>query len=320
MSYFWKAYMFFFAVPFPMILYYSINYNSEIRGDGTNPWLALTYLLISLVLWTIVLYKLYQRWIALTLQTKSNIESLLRDGVLKDGEIVDVKTLKPVAKDVETLEVSVRFENFSGTKVLQTIPINDSKPQQNRYEAGKRIKLRIDKTLKSSPVFIPDGVQVELRKSQMFLSIIGWLLALGLVIAYYIFSYQLESRGTGWRFLIFWHPLLLCPLILLLSFLGLDALLGQLSGLPKDVLRLIFYGKQATARILSAKQTGTYINEQPQVRFELDFKDERGRTHRVSLKKIVSLLEVSITQQQTVDIFYLEEDPQTIAFSKDLND
>lgn len=320
MSYFWKIYIFFFAVPFPMILYYSISYQSEIRDDGANPWLALSYLLISLVLWTIVLYKLYQRWIAFTLRAKSNIESLLRNGAVKDAEIIAVKLLKPIAKDVESLEVSVQFVNFSGTAVVQTIFINDSKPQLGRYEVNKTIKLRIDKSLKSNPVLIPDGVEVTFRTSQLFFSVIGWLLALAAVIAYYIFSYQLESRGVGWRFMSFWHPLLLCPLILLFSFFGLGTLMGQLSGLPKDPLRLIFYGKRATARILSAKQTGTYINEQPQVRFELDFNDEKGQTHKVSFKKIVSLLEVGITQQQAIDIFYLEEDPQTIAFASDLND
>ncbi|MEH6308917.1 hypothetical protein RYH73_24915 [Olivibacter sp. CPCC 100613] len=302
-----------------MILYYSINYGSEMRGDGTNPWLALSYLLISLILWGIVLYKLYQRWVAFTLRAKSNIESLLRDGTVRNAEIVDVKTLKPIATGVESLEISVQLENFSGTKIIQTIPINDSNPQLNRYGLGKNIALRIDKTLKSIPFMIPDGVQVSLQTKQLIFQLVAWLLALTAVAAYYIFSYNYESNGMGWRFLIFWHPLLLCPLILLFSYFGLGALMGKLSGLPKDALKLKFYGKQATARILSAKQTGTYINEQPQVRFELDYNDERGRTHKVSLKKIVSLLELGITQEKSIAIFYLEDDPQHVAFASDLD-
>jgi len=89
-------------------------------------------------------------------------------------------------------------------------------------------------------------------------------------------------------------------------------------GSPQNAVRLKFYGKKTLARLLSAKQTGTYINEQPQVKFELAYDDEKGRTHQVSFKKVISLLEVGITQQEQIAIFYLEDDPQRIALVSDL--
>lgn len=310
--------MLFFAVPFPMILYYSINYNSGIISNGTDPWLAMLYLLISVGLWLMVLYQLYRLFIAETLKAKAKVEFLLKKGVHVDAEIVDVKVLKPLAETVESLDLTVQFNNFSGTLVRYQTQVNDSQPHLHRYETGKTIKLRVDKSLNSEPVLIPDGTTVNLDGKRLVFRMIIWAIIVLAVVGYYIFSYHLEHNDKGWRFLIFWHPLLLCPLILLFYQFGLGKLLGKLMGGPQNVVRLKFYGKKALARLLSAKQTGTYINEQPQVKFELTYDDEKGRTHQVSFKKVISLLDVGITQQKQLEVFYLEDDPQCIALSSDL--
>lgn len=65
-------------------------------------------------------------------------------------------------------------------------------------------------------------------------------------------------------------------------------------------------------------QTGTYINEHPQVRFELEYEDLHGITHRTSYKKIVDLLEMEITRAKVLPIFYLADQPQHVAFASDL--
>jgi hypothetical protein len=89
------------------------------------------------------------------------------------------------------------------------------------------------------------------------LSVLGWLLLVGIVIGYYMFSYRYESQGTGWRFLTLFHPLFLCPLALL----GMRWLTFGGSGRDflsiNDALRLKYEGYRAEARLLSATQTGT---------------------------------------------------------------
>ncbi|MGV3761017.1 hypothetical protein [Parapedobacter sp.] len=152
------------------------------------------------------------------------------------------------------------------------------------------------------------------------MAFLGWLLLVGAVAGYYVFSYRYEHRGTGWRFLTYYHPLVICPITLW----GTRWLFsGGLSGLfsdQSDLLRLKYCGYRAEARLLGATQTGTYINEQPQVRFELEYEDANGTTHRASFKKIVSLLAMDIVRSETIPIFYLADQPQTVAFAADLGD
>lgn len=140
----------------------------------------------------------------------------------------------------------------------------------------------------------------------------------GVVASYFVLSYHYEHQGTGWRFLTFFHPLLICPICLL----GLPWLLRDgmkkyfISG--RSFVALKYRGYQTQARLLEVKQTGTYINEQPQVRFELEYEDLHGITHRTSYKKIVDLMEMEITRAKVLPIFYLADQPKHVAFASDL--
>ena len=73
------------------------------------------------------------------------------------------------------------------------------------------------------------------------------------------------------------------------------------------------------AKLVKASQTGTYINEQPMIRFDVEYTDNRHHVHRGSLKKVIGLLELDITKQEQIEIFYLPENPSQIAFASDLN-
>jgi len=311
---FWKLYMLFFAIPFPMIIYYPLSGMTS----STKPWWAMMLLILSLVLWSVVLIKLYKQWVAYPIKAKSTIESLLREGSIKNAEILSVRKVKSHKEEMNELELRTRMLNFSGTPILVDLHISDSQPYQRRYEVGKSLRLRIDKDLKGHPYLVPEGSQITLETGRLMWCIAAWLFVVALIIGYYIFSYQLENKGTGWRFLTFWHPLIICPLSVLFLFFGILGFIGKFNGLPKDTLRVKFHGKNAVATIIRAEQTGTYINEQPQVRFELEYLDAKGQAHQVSLKKIVNLLDVGITREKTIPIFYLEDDPQQVAFASDL--
>ena len=76
LSIFWMLYMLFFAIPFPMLLYYNIKSDNMPNLMDSNPWYSLTLLAISILLWTVLLIGYYQKWVIRTFSIKRNIEKL----------------------------------------------------------------------------------------------------------------------------------------------------------------------------------------------------------------------------------------------------
>lgn len=316
--YFWMLYMLFFAVPFPMIIYYASTYGKE--SPDTAPWLALTWLALSAALWGLVLGRLARRWIVQPFVVKKNFARLAKAGVRKEGRILESKVLRTNSSGAEARKITFSLTNFTGTTITEEMELTDTQPALRRYEKGKTITLLVDDTLRSIPVICLEDMKVGVKVSRMLWLGISWCIVTAAVIYYYQFSYVLENEGTGWRFLRFYHPLVLCPLILLAEIFFFTKLLRFIGGKPSDLLRTKYYGIRTDAEIVSANQTGTYINEQPQIRFELRFKDSRGRTYTATLKKVISLLDLGITKQPLIPIFYQKDHPEKIAFASDLED
>ncbi|HCA05941.1 hypothetical protein [Chryseobacterium sp.] len=316
---FWMLYMLFFAVPFPMILYYNIKDAEPPLLNETNPWLAVGLLGLSVLLWSIVLLSWFYKWIVLNFVAKRNMVHLAKHGVRRKAEILEaVKVSKPGSK-YDTYELVLSFKNLVNTDIKHKAVVNDSKPQQHRFEKGKTVDLLIDKEVKKMPYFIFAGSEASINILTVFLITMGWLTIATLVAWYYIYSYQTESNGMGWRFIIYWHPLLICPAILLfyklIFFYFINRIFNGKQGEPELIK---FKGIRTTARLISADQTGTYINEQPMILFKLEYVDEQNQTHRAEIKKIVNLLDLNNVKKETADIFYLKEDPSRIAFAEDL--
>lgn len=315
-KYFWIIYILFFAIPFPLFIYYMTVYG--IVEVDTNPWLALIYLVISVILWIILLQGWFRKWVLMPFIMQKNIRHLLTDGARKEARITHSQELISAGNNLVTKEIICTLQNFVGTTITEKLVVNDSQPALRRYETGKTVQLRIDPTLKAIPPITPDGVQVSIKTGGILLLGIVWLVVVAAVIGYYRYAYILENSGMGWRFLRFYHPLLLIPLILLLTRFGLMKLFKFIGGSPAALLRFKYYGIRTDAQIVSASQTGTYINEQPQLRFELRYQDATGISHTASLKKIIPLLELDIAKQATIPIFYLKEKPEQIAFASDV--
>lgn len=315
-KYFWLIYILFFAIPFPLFIYYMTVYG--LVEVDTNPWLAMIYLGLSVVLWAVLLLGWFRRWVVLPFIVQKNIRRLLTDGVSKDARIIKSQQLISSGNGLDTKEITCTLRNFVGTDITEKLVVNDSQPVLRRYEEGKTIQLRIDPTLKAVPPITPDGVKVNIKNGRILLLVFVWLLVATAVTGYYWYAYTLENSGLGWRFLRFYHPLILIPLILLLSRWGLMKLLTFIGGSPEALLRFKYYGLRTDARIVSASQTGTYINEQPELRFELQFHDTAGISHTASLKKIIPLLELDVAKQATIPIFYLKDKPEQIAFASDV--
>lgn len=316
MGLFWKLYMLFFAIPFPMILYYSISGSQQ--PAHTGPLLVKFYLALSVVLWAITLFLLFKSWILGVFEMHNTIKKLTTQGILIPATVTDsVSTGPSKSKDAEPLEVTLAFANLAGEMVSERMEINDSRPYEHRYEIGKTVNLRLDPDLKP-PCLMPEDTRVYLKKNVLVLRVLGLLLLLAVITGYYIFSYNCEGQGRSWDFMVFWHPLVLCPLIMFFPNLFTLLLLRKFFGPGKDDLRLKFYGKKTLAKLRNAKETGLRINDQPQVLFEMEYSDDLGKKYQVKLKKIVSLLNLGIAREKEIEIFYLPEDPHTIAFARDL--
>lgn len=316
---FWMLYALFFAIPFPMLLYYGIKSENPLNIGASDPWLSLGIVVLSVIFWIIVLVDYYRKWVVSIFLSKRNIERLKKNGVYREAQILESINLSTPNVGYNTYELILELENLVGSEITQKADVNDVRPNEHRFETGKKVGLLIDKEIKNIPYFIFEGSEADINKGIVLLINLGWMLLSALVIGYYIYSYQTESEDMGWRFISFGHPLLICPAVLLFyrflfSFLG-----GKLRGVPGNAALIKFKGIKTTAKLLASNLTGTFINAEPMVNFELEFIDHQNYTHRASIKKIVGLLELDSTRDKTVDIFYLKEDPQSIAFASDLN-
>src|SRR5690606_39256030 len=126
--------------------------------------------------------------------------------------------------------------------------------------------------------------------------------------------YTMFSNGNGWRFISLWHPWVMTPFLGLLLF-NVTGIFGRFfGGKQEHEENLLLYGKKTTAIVQRADQTGTYINEQPQIKYILQYADDKGKQHVVTLKKIVLLTDLHRVNTGTQDILYLPDDPKKITF------
>lgn len=317
---FWMLYMLFFAIPFPMLMYYNIKSDDPPSLTDTNPWLSLGILVLSVILWIIILIGYFSKWVLSNFIAKRNIEYVKKNGIPRKAEIIEaVKVSKENAK-YNSYELRLLFKNLVDTEIIQKTGVNDSKPQQRRFEVGKKVHILIDKDMKKSPYFIFAGTEATINILVIFFISLGWLTLAVVITGYYIYSYQTESVGMGWRFIAFWHPLVLCPAILLLYRVGLPRIFRLFAGSKGEAELIKFKGIKTFAKLLSASQTGVYINAQPMILFKLEFLDHWNQTRRAELKRIVNLMDLDTLKQETVEIFYLKENPDRIAFAADLEE
>ena len=97
-------------------------------------------------------------------------------------------------------------------------------------------------------------------------------------------------------------------------------ILGKLN-IGINSLMLKFRGKKAIASIINARQTGTSINDQPEVAFKIQFADASGKVHETELKKIVSLMEIgTVGTEKERTVFCDPQAPEKVMFEQDLTD
>ena len=315
---FWLLFFLYFIFVHPAIIYYNSEYPHRYL-DQVNPSEVLIYLGISLLLWAFILCVLFVIIFKYTIQTKWNINKINQRGKRIEARIVQASGSTIFEQNAAIKSLVLALHNFEGESIRHTMEVRDSRPEERRFEEGKHIHLRVDSSFNQRPYVIVEGTKGKVN-GWFF---VGWLLFFVGVVYYYVFSYQLESQGFGWNFISLNHPLISSPGFLLLFstilYVVFKFFVFKKLNLGKSTLALKFKGKRATGLIQAVRQTGTYINEQPEVCFTVEFVDDLGKQQVVQLKKIVSLLEVgSIGQQQYCVVFYNPNDLKQVLFEEDV--
>ncbi|PTT34036.1 hypothetical protein DBR28_14010 [Chryseobacterium sp. HMWF028] len=308
---FWAVYILFFCIPFPIFIYMM---TSEVTAEPRNS-LAVSYgyLGFSLLVWLYILFYAVNNLFIRTFKERNDIQSILRNGVPREAKIIDYRLLKYNPKsNINIIEIVLSFANLRNVQIEQKMMFHDIKPLEKRFDTGNTVKALLNPNPSKSPYFILAGQQTQFNSSGMFLRLIFIVLMITYVMGLYYYFYTKESFDFGWRFLTFLHPIIFSGVMILLFVLIFQFIFGKFFRNEKEE-RLMFMGRNAKANIISVSQTGLTVNDQPQIMFQVSFKDFRGTEHITVYKKIVSLLNLSsVPKEGTVEIIYDENDPKKI--------
>lgn len=312
---FWGAFLFFFCVPFPILIYMMTE---ELATEPRNS-LAVSYgfLGFSLLIWGYVIIFFIHKLFITTFKEKNTIQSILRNGIPREAEIIDYKLLKYIPEThMNVIQIVLSFPNLSNALIEHEMMFHDSKPQEKRFDVGNKVKVLLNPKVSQEPYFILSDQKVGFNTSGMMLRIAFLVLLLGYVIGLYSYFYWRESFDFGWRFMTFMHPIIFSGVMTIIYVLIFQFIFSKFFKNKKEE-RILFSGRNAKAHIISVSQTGLTVNDQPQIMFQVSFKDFRGIEHIAVYKKIVSLLKLSsIPKQGTIEIMYDENDPKKIMIPK----
>jgi len=316
-SVFWLLYTLGFTVALPIFLYYTTGSAEEPPQESAM--IAFLYLGLGIVSWLIAIGMYTRFFIKLVFTDKYRLEKTAREGTTILAKIVRSMKVGTI-HDATTLDLRLVFTNLAGTEVEVPYELNDSKPFERRYEAGNTIEMSVSSNGRNI-TFVPKTVQVSRNKGVVLFYSLIFVLLLAAAIVYPIFSYTVESQGSGWRFLRLSHPWISVPLINIGVVLFMSVLLGfigRASGDAEQPLRIVMYGVRTTGIIRNYRQTGMYINEQPQVQFEIEYTDQQATRRTTVYKKIVSLLDIHKLGNGPKEIMFLPDEPEKIVFYEDL--
>lgn len=314
---FWLLYTLGFTIALPTFLYYTTGSADEPPQESAT--IAFLYLGLGIASWLIAIGMYSRFFIKLVFTDKYRLEKTAREGTTIVAKIVR-KVNAGTIRDTVTLNLRLAFRNLAGTEVELPYELNDGRPFEKRYEEGNTIEMSVS-TNGRNITFVPKTIQVSRNKGTVLCYSFIFLLLLAAAIIYPVFSYAQESNGSGWRFLRLSHPWISVPLINIGVVLFIRVLFGfinKASGDAGQPLRMVMYGFKTTGIILSYEQTGMYINEQPQVRFDIEYTDHQHNRRATAYKKIVSLLDVHKLDKGPKEIMFLPDEPEKIVFYEDL--
>lgn len=242
----------------------------------------------------------------------------VRNGRRLRATIVD-SALISIKDGMEVRNVVFQFNNYNQQELLLKYQLTDTKPEQERFIEGKETDIILN-TEKRGPVIYPADAEYSTNKP--YFRSIFLFIVFNLVYVVGTFIFYEHLHGTGPDFDIYFlnpaHPWLMGAYIgfIMVVILTLITRIGN----SKSSNHLVANGYIAQADVVQVKETGTTVNEQPQISFILNYKNRKGQTQVAEFKKYVSRLNMSKVGIGKKEILYLEENPEDIIFTSDLLD
>lgn len=312
---FWGIFIFFFCIPFPIFIYLI----SEETATEPRNSLAVSYgyLGFSLLIWLYIIAFFADRLFIKTFKEKRTIHAILRNGIPREAKVIRYQLLKYIPKtNMNIIQIVLSFPNLKNTLIEHEMMFHDSKPLEKRFDVGNNVKVLLNPKASQEPYFILSDQKVGFNVSGMVLRIMFMVLLIVYIIGLYVYFYRRESFDLGWRFMTFMHPIIFSGVMLLIYILVFHLIVGKFFKNKKED-RILFAGRRADANILSVRETGVIVNDQPEIMFQISFKDFRGNEHIAVYKKIVSLLNLSsVPKQGSIEIMYDDNDPKKIIIPK----
>lgn len=212
------------------------------------------------------------------------------------------------------LDVIIGFVNLVGSQVKAKLSLVDSKPHERRFQPGGYMDLRLNQE-NFEPALT--GAEADYDLKPRIWAWIWLFFNIAYAIGLFLVSYKLHSNGYGWRFLTPASPWLLAPFLGIFLLLFLTRLIGKGDNLVhsayyfastksmKEFGEILLYGHVARGEITSYSQTGTYINEQPQIRFSVKFHPHSGYEEHRTFKQVIPLIELHGLKNAEVEILHL---------------
>lgn len=315
MKVFWKLFGAFWVFVFPLFFIWVPPFTE------TTPIMAMVYFALGAVGWLVFIGSRLRKGVLAPRRMKRELENLQRNGKKIQAKITNKEILstKGFGGDYY-LRIFFEFENHSGTKMPGSIELSDSQPSRNRYEEGNYLPLVLADANSDVPYYLADGETVLKKPILTYLFVAFSLLY---CVVSFVLEYYFLSNGRGLRFLHLFFPWVVSPYVGLFVFKLFDSVLSggifeRLNNRTKS--KLMLYGKMAIGDVTQVSQTGTYINEQPQMKFTVIYTDDRGQMHESSFKKIVMLEDLHKTKKGKWHLMYLPDEPTVIELLEPVSD
>ncbi len=275
------------------------------------------YLGFSLLIWGYIIVFFVNNLFVKTFQQRSTIYSILRNGIPREAAVTRYQLIKYFPEsNMNAIQIVLSFPNLRNTVIEHEMTFHDSKPQEKRFDVGKKVKVLLNPNISQEPYFILSDQKVAINPSGIILRGIFVGLLIAYIVGLYYYFYMRDSFDFGWQFLTFMHPIIFSGVMTLIYVLVFQLIVGKFFKNKKDE-KILFSGRNAKADIISVSQTGVTVNDQPEIMIQVGFKDFRGTEHIAVYKKIVTLLNLSsVPKHGNIEILYDENDPKKIMIPK----
>ncbi|MCF7752228.1 hypothetical protein KQ945_15815 [Bacillus subtilis subsp. subtilis] len=313
MLYFWVAYLLFFAIPFPCILYYTLGYPVADAARAAPPWPG-ALLAVSLLLWGLLAAAYAWTLLLSPFRARRRTRAIQRAAIRRRAHVLQAQDTGRRMRGWPVWSLTLAFDNLSGTPIQDTLLVVDSKPHLQRFGVDSRFDALLSNDPGRYPNVVLEAAMPEVDHMRVLRRVALGVLLLVLLAGYYAWCWADPGQGRGqdWGFLSVWHPLITMPASLC-AYLLLGWLVARIIGIDRRADILNYRGIATEARILQVRQTGSEVNHQPQLEFHLAFEDRQGQSHTATVRKAVSLLDLAGVPRERVRILYHPDAPTQVA-------